>query len=50
MEISAAPGLVSGVLETFEMDGSLCPGLNVLIVNRPTMGTEEMNEEYERKI
>ena len=49
IEISAPSGLVSGVLETFEKDRSLCPGLNVFIINGPT-GTGTVTGDDERNI
>ena len=49
MEISAPSSLVSGVLQTVEKDGSLCPELNALIVNGPT-GTGTVKGDDKRNL
>ena len=49
LEISIPSNLVSGLLEAFEQDTSLCTGLNVFLINNP-IGMEYVGSDGKRNI
>lgn len=49
LEISIPSNLVSGLLEAFEQDTSLCTELNVFLVNNP-IGMEYVGSDGKRNI